>query len=267
MRVESDVVGNATRTAPVIGLFDAILPERGRQFFSSIAMALPEAANSLPYFLARFRRELFSPELFDQYGVYFPPHIRMSVNKRQAEFIAGRICARSILDTYGHADHVVTVGTHREPVWPEGFIGSITHSNHYAAAIACPARGVLGIGIDIETTITDDAREAMIELVVSAEELSYLRASTGAVSFDQLLTLVFSAKESFFKAAFPQVKAYFDFDAVKVFAIDPTRQLVRFRCEQQLCAGLQQAQEHEAHFNFIGDSSVLTAVVLKHRVP
>jgi 4'-phosphopantetheinyl transferase EntD len=85
----------------------------------------------------------------------------------------------------------------------------------------------------------------------------------GAVSFDSLLTLVFSAKESFFKAAFPQVKAYFDFDAVKVFEIDLQQRVVRFSCTQNLSAGLWQGQVHQAHFDFIGDTSLFSAVLLK----
>lgn len=269
MPAESDLIdlAPAPAAAPMARLLEAMSAEHGGQFFTSIARVLPDDENSLPYFLARFRMGLFSPELFHQHGIDFPPHIRNSVIKRQAEFIAGRICARSILDAYGLGGHVVAVGKHREPLWPDGFVGSITHSNHYAAAIACPASDVLGIGIDIETVITDEARQAMMELVVSADETAYLRGNTGALSFDQLLTLVFSAKESFFKAAFPQVKAYFDFDAVQVFAIDQARQLVRLRCVQDLCAGLQQGQEHQAHFDFIGDSSVMTAVLLKQGRP
>lgn len=269
MPAESDLSGRvpAPAPAPLARLLEALSAEHGTQFFTSLARVLPDDANSLPYFLARFQMGLFSPDLFHQHGIDFPPHIRNSVIKRQAEFIAGRICARSILDAYGLGQHVVAVGKHREPLWPDGFLGSITHSNHYAAAIACPASDVLGIGIDIETVITDDARQAMMEMVVSADEAAYLRVSAGAVSFDQLLTLVFSTKESFFKAAFPQVKAYFDFDAVQVFAIDQARQTVRFRCVQHLCAGLRQGQEHQAHFDFIGDSSVMTAVLLKQARP
>jgi enterobactin synthetase component D len=206
---------------------------------------------------------LFGPELFDRHGIEFPLHIRNSVLKRQAEFIAGRLCARSILDAYGLGQHVVAIGKHREPMWPDGFIGSITHSGQYAAAIACPEDTILGVGIDIETIIQSDGRQAMVDLVVCDEELRSLQESGSALGMDCLLTLVFSAKESFFKAAFPQVKGYFDFDAVKVHRIDEAARIIHFRCAQTLSPLLPVGQEHEARFNFIGDTSVFTAVILR----
>lgn len=237
----------------------------GGRFFSSVAKVLPHDEHSLPYFLARFRMELFSPQLFERLDIDCPPHIRNSVVKRQAEFIAGRLCARSILDGYGQGRHVVAVGSHREPRWPEGFLGSITHSGSYAAAIACPARDIVGIGIDIESVIKAEARQAMMDMVVNAGEIAYLRGLAGEVGFDSLLTLVFSAKESFFKAAFPQVRAYFDFDAVQVAKIDMLGRRMHLRCMQTLSAGLRQGQTEQAHFDFVSDGTVFTAVLLERR--
>ena len=263
MPAESDLHSADPAERQLARALDTLANAYGGQFFASVARVLPHDERSLPYFLARFRMELFAPELFERHGIDFPPHIRNSVVKRQAEFIAGRLCARSILDAYGQGEHVVAVGTHREPRWPTGFLGSITHSGLYAAAIACPAPGIAGVGIDIETIIKPEARQAMMDMVVNAAEAEYLRRRAGAVGFDCLLTLVFSAKESFFKAAFPQVNAYFDFDAVEVFEIDLARQVVRFRCTQSLCPGLRQGQAHHAHFDFIGDRSLFTAVLLK----
>lgn len=249
-------------SAHLTRLLRAMETENGERFFASITKVLPHTDDSLPYFLARFQMSLFTPELFERHGIDYPQHIRNSVVKRQAEFIAGRLCARSILDMYGHGKHVVSVGSHREPQWPEGFIGSITHSGQYAAAIACPAKNIVGIGIDLETIINDDSRPAMIDLVASAEEVQYLLNHPGYVGFDGLLTLVFSVKESFFKAAFPQVKAYFDFDAVRVVDIDLERRIIRFDCEQDLSEQLRRGQTYLAHFEFIGDASVFTAVML-----
>ncbi len=243
-------------------LLRAMEAENGERFFASITKVLPNEDASLPYFLARFQMGLFTPELFEQHGIDYPRHIQNSVVKRQAEFIAGRLCARSILDIYGHGKHVVSVGSHREPQWPEGFIGSITHSGQFAAAIACPAKNIVGIGIDLETIINDDSRPAMIDLVASADEVRYLQCHPGGMSFDGLLTLVFSVKESFFKAAFPQVKAYFDFDAVSVREIDLAHRTIRFDCEQDLSEQLRRGQGFLAHFEFIGDTSVFTAVML-----
>ncbi|MGV7211649.1 4'-phosphopantetheinyl transferase [Oxalobacteraceae bacterium A2-2] len=243
-------------------LLPPLCHEQDGQFFAGAAGVLPRGSRALPYYLALFRADRFAPELFQTYGIDFPPHIRKSVLKRQAEFFAGRLCARAILENYGHGRHVVAVGQHREPLWPQGFIGSITHSGHYAAAIACEGRDIAGIGIDIETIIASEARQAMTELVVCAEELRFLRMQVGALDIDSLLTLVFSAKESFFKAAFPLVGRYFDFDAVKVVGFDEQHGRIQLRCVQQLGERLGPGQEHEVYFDFLGDSSVLTAVLL-----
>jgi len=243
-------------------LLPPLCHEHDGQFFAGAAGVLPRGAQPLPYYLALFRVDRFVPELFQTYGIDFPPHIRNSVSKRQAEFFAGRLCARAILENHGHGDHVVAVGQHREPLWPPGFTGSITHSGQYAAAIACQGQDIAGIGIDIETIIASDTRQAMTELVVCAEELRYLRMCVGSLEIDCLLTLVFSAKESFFKAAFPLVGHYFDFDAVKVVEIDAARGVIRLRTVLPLGERLAAGQEHEVYFDFLGDASVLTTVLL-----
>lgn len=262
MPAENDLQSAAHLEAKLTRVLDAMSLEHGGQFFVSMAKVLPQDEANLPYFLARFRMDLFSPELFAHYGIACPPNIRNSVVKRQAEFIAGRLCARSILDAYGEGQHVVAVGSHREPVWPAGFIGSITHSSHYAAAIACKAEGVAGIGIDVETIIKDEARQAMMDMVVNQKEVSYLRRFENYLSFDSLLTLIFSAKESFFKAAFPQVKTYFDFDAVEVCELDLAKKILRFSCSKSLSAGLVQGQISQAYFDLVGATSLFTAVLL-----
>lgn len=42
--------------------------------------------------------------------------------------------------------------------------------------------------------------------------------------FNELLTLTFSAKESLFKALYPQVRCYFDFLDARMVAVDTQRQ-------------------------------------------
>lgn len=237
----------------------------GASFIELSHLALPDAG--LPFVLAKFQLARFRPALFDEHAITFPDHIRNSVLKRQAEFIAGRLCARSVLGLQRVPEVPIAIGTHREPLWPEGLIGSITHNGQYAAAIACPSSELMGIGIDIETIIKDDAQQAMVDLVVSAEEAGYLNLTAGGLSFNCLLTLVFSAKESFFKAAFSQVREYFDFDAVKVVEIDAVRRVMRFRCEQTLSERLAQGHFYDARFDILDSASIFTVVLLQNQLP
>jgi enterobactin synthetase component D len=220
------------------------------------------AMPALHYILARFQLARYTPEHYSQYGIDFPLDIRNSVPKRQAEFIAGRVCAQASLQLYGHPNYRVSSGSHREPVWPPGFVGSITHSGKYAAALVSPDCALMGMGIDIEAIVRSQDRQALEALVVSAEEVVYLTANCGELSYECLLTLVFSAKESFFKAAFAYVQRYFGFDALRVEHIDRERRIICLRAVFALCEGFPEGRLYRAAYEFIENSSILTVVLL-----
>src|SRR5947207_7559339 len=71
-------------------------------------------------------------------------------DKRRREFAAGRACARLALERLGRSNGPVLRGSNREPVWPDGVVGSITHTAGYCAAAVTEASCVLGLGIDAE---------------------------------------------------------------------------------------------------------------------
>ena len=241
--------------------------DAAQPFIDRVLRMLPGEHAQRPYLLARFHIERYGAALFTQHGIDLPAHIRNSVEKRQAEFLAGRLCAQVILAAHGIERHGVAIGSHREPLWPPGFVGSITHNSDFAAAIACPDEALLGVGIDIESVIEPDARAAMMDLVVSAAEADLLRAAAGELSFDCLLTLVFSAKESFYKAAFAQVRAYVDFDAVEVVALDTAARVIVLRCRAALSGQLPAGHLCDAHFDFLELGAIFTVVVLKRDAP
>lgn len=234
-----------------------------RHFVQGKLVELPQEYGSLSYFLGRYNIDHYAEELFDQHAITLPPHVRRSVHKRQAEFLAGRLCAREILNVHGHVGYTVATGMQREPLWPQGMIGSITHSGHYAAAIACPAGDLMGIGIDIESVVNPGTRDAVLGTVVSVDEFAYLRSREPGMDIDRLLTLCFSAKESFFKAAFASVKCYFGFEAIEIVDIDLDKHIVGLRCTRTLCAQLATGSAHEAYFEFLGDAAMFTSVILK----
>lgn len=234
------------------------------RFAAPLLRALPGAAGqpALRYALAQVDPAMFSTALYGLAGIGLPAHIAHSVPKRQAEFLAGRLCARAALSVLGQGGLTVGIGDHREPLWPAGIVGSISHNGSFAAAIACPAASLAGIGIDIENIIGAEARAAMAELVVTPAELAYLRALHTGLSLDTLLTLVFSAKESFFKAAFAQVRSYFDFDAVCVSEIDANARTISLRLVESLAPGLAAGAVHQACFELAGPGAVFTVLAL-----
>jgi 4'-phosphopantetheinyl transferase EntD len=57
-----------------------------------------------------------------------------AVDSRLREFATGRSCARQALAGLGLAPAPILRGAKREPLWPAGIVGSITHCRGYRAA-------------------------------------------------------------------------------------------------------------------------------------
>lgn len=138
----------------------------------------------------------FKPETFAPQDLLWLPHhaqLSRTGKKRQTEHLAGRIAAVYALQTVGEKS-VPGIGSNREPLWPTGFFGSISHCGHTALAIVSRAP----VGVDIEEVLTDSLAESLADQIAEGPELAYLRATP--LPFPLLLTLAFSAKESLYKA-------------------------------------------------------------------
>jgi 4'-phosphopantetheinyl transferase EntD len=133
-----------------------------------------------------------------------------SVPKRRAEFAAGRTCARDALARLGVVPSPILPGAHREPVWPEGVVGSVTHCEGYAAAAVARGDEFATIGIDAEPDAP--LPRDVTQMVTTAEERRFLSVarSLDVPSWDRLL---FSAKEAVFKAWFGLTAQLIGFDA------------------------------------------------------
>jgi 4'-phosphopantetheinyl transferase EntD len=143
---------------------------------------------------------------------------------RYRDFVRGRRCAHEALRRFDPdlaTFPVLIEANGREPVWPPGVRGSITHCPGYAAAAAANASDYLAVGIDVEP---DRALPGRVrERIVTAAELPGLteleRWFPDGPSWDQL---VFCAKEAAYKAWYPVERTWLDFlDAV--VTIDPVR--------------------------------------------
>lgn len=119
---------------------------------------------------------------------------------RRRDFINGRACARQALQDFNIDAPALPRGSAREPLWPAGFAGSITHTQGYCAAVAAPHASVQAIGIDAECR--SSLSERLIRRSCSSTELETLQALPGAQRMQQAITLL-SAKESLFKCLFP----------------------------------------------------------------
>lgn len=138
-----------------------------------------------------------------------------AVPKRHNEFAAGRTCAHRALAQLGIPESPLLPGAHREPLWPPGIVGSITHCALYSAAVVAWARDFLTVGIDAEPN--RPLPEGILETIALPEEIAWVRsADREGPAWDRLL---FSAKESAFKAWFPIAGTWIDFTDARFRAL------------------------------------------------
>lgn len=141
-----------------------------------------------------------------------------AVEKRRQEFATVRHCARQALGQLGLPPVPLLPGERGAPQWPAGVVGSMTHCQGYRAAALARSAELLAIGIDAEPN--DALPEGVPRLVLRQEEaqmLAELAAGAPDVHWDRLL---FSAKESVYKAWYPLARRWLDFHeaSVTIFA-------------------------------------------------
>jgi 4'-phosphopantetheinyl transferase EntD len=156
------------------------------------------------------------------------------VRKRQAEFFFGRLAARAALREHGAPVIDVPVGLACEPVWPEGVVGSISHTDALAAAVVGARVRHLGLGIDIERIASPESEQALRAVAIDAREMAYLSTMGGVMPLRELVTLAFSAKESLYKGAFGIVGRFFDFHAARISSFDAERASIELTIEEDL---------------------------------
>lgn len=139
-----------------------------------------------------------------------PPTARMSARRFQ-EYSAGREHARKVLERLGLHSPVVAVGPDRAPLWPAGFVGSISHAGDLVLAVAAPSAAMRAIGIDLEPAVPLDAD--LVHRVCRPGEL----AGPGLpVASSLRAKLIFSAKESVYKCIAPLSGVFLEFEHVEI---------------------------------------------------
>lgn len=132
--------------------------------------------------------------------------VARAAEERRREFATGRACARRALSRFGVRPAPLLAGPQGEPLWPGGFVGSITHCNRYRAAAVADARHVRALGIDAEPH--EALPPEILACVAGLEERAWLVRAPAGTHWDRLL---FSAKESVYKAWFPLGQGWLDF--------------------------------------------------------
>ena len=161
----------------------------------------------------RFDPARLDPDDFQRWGIA-PLE---AATKRQAEYLAGRICAHAALRQATGTPAIPAIGADRAPCWPAGATGSITHGAGFAAAITARREQWQGLGLDVEKRLTTARADRLVEQILTSRELQAYRALDDE-GRALLLTLTFSIKESLFKALYPLVNRRFYFQDAELLA-------------------------------------------------
>jgi 4'-phosphopantetheinyl transferase EntD len=158
-----------------------------------IARLLPDSARGAETFAPDWPSETLAAEM---------ELVQDAVEKRRREFAAGRACAHAALAQLGLAQGPVLRGPNREPLWPPGVVGSITHTRDYCAAAVADAAVLLGLGIDAEVNAV--LADGVYARISTPEDRSNPLSIPGV----HLPALLFSAKEAVFKAWYPLARTW-----------------------------------------------------------
>jgi 4'-phosphopantetheinyl transferase EntD len=139
--------------------------------------------------------------------------IGRAVPKRVQEFAAGRLCARRALADFGIVDFPIEVADDRQPVWPHTMVGSITHTAGFCAAVVAERRCLGALGLDSE--VVGDVTAGIWHSICVPLETAWVR-SLPASERAAAVTLIFSAKEAFYKCQYPIVRERLSFHDARV---------------------------------------------------
>jgi 4'-phosphopantetheinyl transferase EntD len=198
--------------------------------------------------------------------------------KRQREFFVGRQCAAEAVHQVGWRGSgedsdlkletetltlndlvaIVGVGQDRCPIWPAGYVGSISHSQNWTLAVAASSKHLRGIGIDTEVCLAPDAHEIVRPEVGTELEWRLLDECVAEPAW--ATTLLFSAKEAYFKLWYPVTRQFLNFEDVQLVQIRPGRDLNPSLAVDKLCLMDLHSKRSWADPNAREDQVTLTAV-------
>lgn len=141
-----------------------------------------------------------------------------AVDTRRREFRTVRGCARAALAGLGLQRPSMVPGPSGAPTWPRGVVGAITHCDGYRAVAATRTGVVIGLGVDGEphAPLPHGVLD-MVSVPTERAQLHVLGRTKPEICWDRLL---FSAKESVYKAWFPLTGRWLDFEEARL-DIDP----------------------------------------------
>jgi 4'-phosphopantetheinyl transferase EntD len=140
-------------------------------------------------------------------------YVRSAVPKRVREFAAGRMCARQAMGRYGISQFVLRAAADRQPLWPDTLVGSISHTTGFCVAVVGRKADWLALGLDTE--VVGAPPEEVWSTICGPGDIAWCNAlpPDGRAA---AVTLVFAAKEAFYKCQYPLTGEWLDFHDLSV---------------------------------------------------
>lgn len=225
-----------------------IMPRDDRQFIGKVHSEV-DTRTGVRLVTCEFDAAGYQPELYAELGIAMPESIAGSVPKRQAEFLAGRYAAALALQHLApvrNQDVQVGIGEKRNPLWPSGVVGSISHVGSVAVCAVSRRMDKDYLGIDVEVLIPTRVCREIAAIVATRQERELLRAE--GLSERVALTLIFSAKESLFKALYPSVRDYFGFEVAEAVELRLADQTLVLRLVERFASKHNLPRDYECQF-------------------
>lgn len=204
----------------------------------------------------QFDTHAFTPQLARQFGLVLPEPLRHAVKKRQAEYVASRWLVAILLARNSLTNFQLFNRPDRSPIWPTGKVGSLSHHDHKIFTLI--ESGPVWVGNDIERMLTQEKAAELRSMIMTAEELALLTQS--GLSLSQATTLVFSVKETLYKAVYPAVQTLFGFEQVTLIAIDPQAGKVTVQLSTVALPKASRQARWDIHY-WLTDTEVMSWVV------
>lgn len=211
----------------------------------------------------QFDEGRYNPDDLNRQAFEAPPALCRAAPKRQAEFIAGRLCAGEAIRQLRGVMSFPTAQSDGAPHWPCQIRGSITHSAGTAMSVVGDSDRYSGIGLDVEAIQNRTEARALTGLVLTADEQRRHQAALIA-NPGLCLTRIFSLKEALFKALYPQTLQRFYFQDAEVLSLNPSG-LSRMRLRVTLSTHWPRGSEVDAFLSLWRDRVV--ALVLTGSEP
>ncbi|EXU75156.1 4'-phosphopantetheinyl transferase family protein [Erwinia mallotivora] len=231
-------------------------------FLQDIVLSSPSGHSDVILMQASYNLSSFGEGLFSDFAVPPPAHLTQAVRKRRAEYLASRVCVRHALTLMGVNDFILENDADRSPVWPAGIVGSLSHTDSSVRLLVAPSASGKLLGIDCEHVIEEYTAKKMQDMIVSAQELKVLQQSRWP--YGLALTLAFSLKESLYKALYPQIRQFMDFNAAEITTCDEEAGLMVIRLARHYSTDFPAGRLFTGHVQ-IQQNQVLSWIIAPQR--